>query len=182
MGAIPEGPFELRLAVTLFLLVLGMADLAAAWQVHNFASFSPSAVAGLVAPGGPAGGMQMAPSQAAEVPVDLDALNAPQHHIEQDLLVQDTHIHIPAYALTAAALSLIVLGLRLASPVRSLLVAAAFVAPVADFAGLWGAHLVPGAGVAFGTLAVAGGLLMGAVYLIIAGLTLYQCWIPARRS
>jgi hypothetical protein len=182
MGTIPDGPFEVRLAATLFLLVLGMADLAAAWQVHNFASFSPSAVAELVAPGGPPGGMQMGSSDSTEVPVNLDELNAPQHHIEQNLLVQDTHIHVPAYALTAAALSLLVFGLRLTSRVRSMLVAAVFVAPVADFTGLWGAHLVPGAGVGFATLAVAGGFLMGIVYLVIAALTLYQCWLPARRT
>lgn len=178
MGNLPEGPFEVRLAAMLFLMVLGVADLAGAWQVHNFASFSPPAVARLVAPGGPPGGM---PPGVTEVPVDLDQLDAPAHHIEQSLLVQDTHIHIPAYALTAAALSLIVFGLRLPSRVRIALVALAFAAPIADFAGLWGAHIAPAAGVAFGTLAVTGGFLMGAVYLLIAALTFYQCWIRAGR-
>jgi hypothetical protein len=182
MGAIPEAPFEVRLAATLFLLVLGVADIAAAWQVYNFASFSPAGVARLVAPDGPPGSMNMGASGATEVPVDLDAIDAPQNRIEQSLLVQDTHVHIPAYALTAAALSLIVFGLRLSSQVRSVLVTAAFAAPIADFAGLWGAHIAPGAGVAFGALAVTGGFLMGAVYVVIAALTIYQCWIRAGRS
>ncbi|HZD53104.1 MAG TPA: hypothetical protein VE175_08660, partial [Woeseiaceae bacterium] len=118
----------------------------------------------------------------AEMPVDLDALDRPEHHIEQSLLVQDTHIHIPAYALTAAALSVIVFGLPLSSATRSALVTAAFAAPLTDFIGLWGAHIAPAAGVAFGLLAVTGGFLMGGVYLIVAALTFYQCWYRRSRE
>lgn len=181
MGRLPESPFEVRLAATLFLVLLGLADLSAAWQVQNFASFSPSAVASLVAPGGPPGQTQMEERPGQEVPVDLDQLDMPQHHIEQNLLVQDTHIHIPAYALTAAALSLIIFGLRLSSRARSALVAVAFLAPLTDFLGLWGAHVVPAAGVAFGALAVTGGFLMGGVYLLVTALTFYQCWLQRAR-
>lgn len=182
MGRLPESPLEVRLAATLFLVLLGVADLAAAWQVQNFASFSPSAVAKLVAPGGPPSSIQMEAAPGTEVPIDLNQLDMPQHHIEQNLLMQDTHIHIPAYALTAAALSVIVFGLRLSSRVRSVLVAAAFAAPLTDFLGLWGAHVAPAAGVAFGTLAVAGGLSMGAVYVLVTVVTLYQCWLRRARA
>jgi hypothetical protein len=179
MGRLAESPLEVRLAATLFLVLLGAADAFAAWQVGNFASFIPSDVARIVSSDSASEGGQMS---MREVPVDLGQLDAPQHRIERNLLVQDTHVHVPAYALTAAALSLIVFGLRLRSTTRSVLVAAAFGAPFADFAGLWGAHLLPRLGTVLAFLAVGGGFLMGLVYLVVAVVTLYQCWWPVRHG
>ncbi len=173
MGQLPRAPFELRLAVTLFLLLLGVADLFGAWQVKDFSSFSPAAVARSLAPRGseePAAGV------GAEQPISLADLDRQDHHVERELLVQDTHVHVPAYALCALALAAIVMGLELGSRRRSLLVLLAFAAPGADFVGLWGAALAPSWGVAWATVAVAGGLAMGAVYLLVLLLTLVQCW------
>ncbi len=48
MGKLPDGPFEVRLAAILFLLLLGVADLFGAWQVKNFASFTPKGIAATV--------------------------------------------------------------------------------------------------------------------------------------
>lgn len=186
MGRLPHSALEVRLAATLFLLLLGVADLFGAWEVANFSAFSPSGVAATVVPAGQhsmAAGGSMAgmgsmakPSSSSEEPVDLAALNRPKHTISRDLLVQDTHVHIPSYALTAAALSLVVFGLALSSRVRVAIVLLAFAAPLADFVGLWGAHLMPSAGVFFGSLAVAGGFAMGLAYLIVLLITLIQCW------
>lgn len=192
MGRLPHSPIEVRLAATLFLLLLGVADLFGAWEVANFSAFSPSGVAATVTPagqhsmaaGGSMEGMRsmkgmgsMArPSSSSEEPVDLAALNRPKHTISRDLLVQDTHVHIPSYALTAAALALVAFGLALSSRLRVAIVLLAFGAPLADFTGLWGAHLVPAAGTFFGGLAVAGGFAMGLAYLIVLWTTLIQCW------
>jgi hypothetical protein len=179
MGKLPQSPFEVRLAATLFLLLLGVADAFGAWEVKNFAAFTPAATAATVAPE-EHHAMSMAPgmsmSMAMEHPVDLATLDRPHHVISRDLLVQDTHVHIPAYALTAAALALVVFGLRLASRTRSLLVLLAFGAPGADFAGLWGAHLLPAHGTAFGALTVAGGFSMGLAWACVTLVTLVQCW------
>ncbi len=180
MGKLPQAPFEVRLAATLFLLLLGVADLFGAWEVRNFADFTPRGVAATF-------GRQEAPpmamcehcgSRATERAVDLAALDQPRHTIDRDLLVQDTHVHVPAYALTALALSLIVFGLALRSAARSAVVALAFAAPFADFAGLWGAQLWPRHGPLFGGLAVAGGFAMGLAYLVVLVFTLVQCWFP----
>jgi hypothetical protein len=111
-----------------------------------------------------------------EHPVDLANLDRPKHVISRELLVQDTHVHVPVYAITALALSLLVFGLRLGSRARSALVLAAFAAPFLDLAGLWGAHLLPRAGLLFGGLTVTGGFAMGLVYLWVLVLTLVQCW------
>ncbi|HKI87343.1 MAG TPA: hypothetical protein VKA53_11430 [Thermoanaerobaculia bacterium] len=177
MGKLPASPLEVRAAAVLFLLLLGPANFFGAWQVKNFASFTPAGVAATVAPGGPGESDTSAAStsSATEQPISLAALDQPRHHIEQKLLVEDSHVHIPVYAMIAALLSLVIFGLRLSSRVRVLLVAAAFAAPFLDFAGLWGAHLFPNAGVAFGTVAVVGGFAMGAVYTVVLFVTLYQC-------
>jgi len=184
MGKLPTGPLEVRLAATLFLLLLGVANLFGAWEVRNFASFTPRGVARTVAvEEHPAMAMPDHESTTIEEkPIDLAGLDRPHHTIGRDLLVQDTHVHVPVYALTAAALCLIAFGLALSSAVRVALVALAFVAPLLDFAGLWGAHLVPRLGLFFGGVTVAGGLAMGLAYLIVLWLTLFQCWISRSKK
>ena len=183
MGKLPHSALEIRLAATLFLLLLGVANIFGAWQVRNFAAFTPSGVAASVAPEAHHD-MTMAccqTSAAEEKPVDLATLNRPRHQVSRDLLVQDTHVHVPVYAITAALLSLIVFGLSLSSGARVALVLCAFAAPFFDFTGLWGAHLFPNAGTFFGGMAVGGGFSMGIAYLIVLALTLSQCWFFRKR-
>jgi hypothetical protein len=178
MGRLPQAPREVRLAVTLFLLLLGIADAFGAWEVRNFAAFTPSGVAATVAPMATGHHMcDMCDMPAGETPVDPSAMDMPQHMIDRRLLVQDSHVHVPLYAITAALLSLIVFGLALSSRLRVALVGVAFAAPFLDFFGLWGAHLVPRHGVAFGALTVLGGFAMGLVYLAVLVLALLQCWL-----
>jgi len=184
MGKLPESAFEVRLATTLFLLMLGIADAFGAWEVRNFASFTPRGVAETVAP---AGRHEMtmeccSTSTASEIPLNPESLNAREHRIDRDLLVQDTHVHVPVYAITAALLSLVVLGLRLSSRARSILVTSLFAAPFLDFAGLWGAHLSPKAGVSFGALAVAGGFAMAAAYVVVLAVAIVQLWWSRKES
>jgi hypothetical protein len=179
VGKLCSSPFEVRLAATLFLLLLGLADLFGAWQVKDFAAFTPRGVAATVAPE-EHHAMTMAccdTSAAEEQPVDLSTLNKPPHRIPQSLLVEDSHVHVPVYAMTAALLSLVVFGLRMSSRGRSALILLAFAAPALDFAGLWGAHLFPDRGVLFGGLALAGGFAMGLAYLLVLIGTLAQCWV-----
>jgi len=167
MGRLSDSPVEARFAATLFLLLLGVANFFGAWQVRQFAAFTPTGVADAV--GSSASG-------SGERPVSLEDLNVPGHHIDRRLLVQDSHVHLPAYAMTAAFLSLIVLGLRLSSATRMVVIGAAFAAPVLDFSGLWGAHLFGGGARFWAGLALAGGFAMAAVYLVVLGITIRQCW------
>lgn len=184
MGKLPNGPREVRLAATLFLLLLGMADFFGAWEVKNFAAFTPQGVAATVGP------EEHPPMEARcpmcrmseETPVDLDSMDRPKHRISRDLLVQDTHIHVPVYTLTAGALALITFGLAISSAARVWIVALAFAAPSLDFTGLWGAHLLPRLGTFFGVVTIAGGSAMGLAYLIVLCLTLSQCWLSRSRK
>ncbi len=111
-----------------------------------------------------------------EKPIRPEDLDRPAHRIERALLVQDTHVHVPVYAMTAAFLALIVFGLRLSSWTRVTLIVLAFAAPAADFAGLWGAHLIPSAGAVFGAVAIGGGAAMGLAYLIVFFVSIAQLW------
>jgi len=198
MGKLPNGPLEVRLAATLFLLLIGLADLFGAWEVQTFSAFTPGGVAASLAPAGvedtgmPKHDMPMSGHEghdlaamgheghdmaaSSEKPVTLETLDKHRHHIDRDLLVQDSHVHIPAYAMTASFLVLIAFGLRLSSRSRAILVLLAFAAPFLDFFGLWGAHLSRSGLVLWGLLAVCGGFLMGLVYLVILVVTLWQCW------
>lgn len=180
MGRLPEGPLEVRLAVTLFLLLIGLSNVFGALQVKNFASFRPRELAKIVSPTSSFESNGEGISE-SELPADLEALDEPPRHIERELLIQDSHVHLPAYALTAALLSLIVFGLRLSSSIRVILVFCAFAAPIIDFSGIWGAHLFPRFGVLFATVAIVGGFLMGAAYTVVLIVALWQCWGVERR-
>jgi hypothetical protein len=172
MGRLPRMPLEVQLAAMLFLLMLGVADFFGGWQVRNFAAFTPAGIAATVEPShfAPAGAVD-----SGETPIDPASLDRRQHRIGRELLVQDTHVHVPVYAMTAAFLCLIVFGLRLSSRARTILVLGSFAAPLFDFAGLWGAHLFPQFGKAFGWIVLSGGFSMGIVYTSVLVLTLWQC-------
>ena len=176
---------RVRWLVTLLLATLGTSYLFGAWMVALYAGFSPRKVAETYGPAGEAVmAMQMPPetTMVNERPVSMAEMGEEMHHVDRDLLVQDSHVHIPAYAMTAAFLALIVFGLRLSSRARVALILLAFAAPFLDFVGLWGAHLSSGAGVGWGAVAVAGGFLMGLVYLVVLLLTLSQCWFRIRKQ
>src|SRR5262245_56239961 len=88
--------------------------------------------------------MQMPPDSTivTERPVSIADLGEEHHHVDTNLLVQDTHVHMPMYAVIAAALSVIVLGLALSRAVSLALIALLFAAPWLDFAGMWLAKCV----------------------------------------
>ena len=184
MGKLPQSPVEVRLAVTLFLGLLGIADFFGGWQVRNFASFTPRGVAETVAPE-QHHDMAMeccSVTTMEEKPVEPASIDRPTHRITRELLVQDTHVHVPVYAMTAAFLALVLFGLRLSSRARTALVLGAFAAPFLDFAGLWGAHIAPGLGTVFGLLAVAGGFAMGICYLIVFLVAMVQFWLSRKET
>jgi len=178
MGKLPRSAIEARLAVTLFLLQLEVAHFFGAWQVKKFASFTPSGVAATLQNHNQ---MDMNMNDhTTEMPVTIESLNEPMHHLDRELLVQDTHVHVPVYAMTAAFLAMIILGLDLSSAVRVLLILLSFAAPFVDFAGLWGAEFFPSHAVFFGGVTVAGGFAMGIAYLIVLIISQKQFWIFRR--
>ncbi len=119
--------------------------------------------------------MQMPPDTTVvtERPVSMAEMSEEQHHVDRDLLVQDTHVHMPMYAVIAAALSVIVLGLNISRSSGLALIALLFAAPWLDFAGMWLTKL---ASPRFAIVTLAGGWAMALGYTIVAVVATYQMW------
>jgi len=167
---------RVRWLVTLLLATLGTSYLFGAWMVGLYAGFSTREVAETY---GAAGEMpmvmQMPPetTMVTERPISMAEMTEEHHHVDLDLLVQDTHVHMPMYAVIAACLSVIVLGLAIPRWAGMSLIALLFAAPWLDFAGMWLTKL---ASPRFAMVTLAGGWAMALGYLIVAALATYQMW------
>lgn len=177
--------FDLRRAdvrvkwlVTCLLATFGIAYGFGAWMVGLYAGFTPKSVAATY--GGAEMPMHMPPDSTVVLqhPVTLGELAREDHHtVDRDLLVQDTHVHVPMYGIIAAALSVVVLGLSLSRGPALGLVTLLFAAPWLDFVGMWLTKLVsPG----FALMTLAGGWAMGAGYTVVTAIALWQMWTPTK--
>jgi len=166
---------RVRWLVTLLLATLGTSYLFGAWMVGLYAGFSPRTVAQTYGPSGEMMGMQMPPDTTVvtERPVSMAEMSEEQHHVDRDLLVQDTHVHMPMYAVIAACLSVIALGLAMPRWAGLSIIALLFAAPWLDFAGMWLTKL---ASPRFAVMTLAGGWAMALGYTIVAVLATYQMW------
>lgn len=167
---------RVRWLVTLLLATLGASYLFGAWMVSLYAGFSPKAVAQTYSPAGEAPmAMQMPPdtTMVTERVVSMAEMGEEQHHVDMNLLVQDTHVHMPMYAVIAACLGLIALGLAIPRWAGLPLIALLFAAPWLDFAGMWLTKL---ASPRFAIVTLAGGWAMALGYTIVAAVATYQMW------
>jgi len=162
--------------VTYLLATFGLAYLFGGWMVALFAGFTPHDVAATY--GSPEMHMAMPPSSTTVVEhtMSFREFGSAEHYtVDRDLLVQDTHVHVPMYGVIAAALSLVVLGLDLARRWGYALITLLFAAPWLHFAGMWLTKLVSSR---LAVLTVAGGWAMGLAYTIVTGIALWQMWRP----
>ena len=169
---------KVKWLVTCLLVTFGIAYLFGAWMVGLYAGFTPRGVAATYS--GPAMTMPMPPESTVVVehPMTLAQFGAGEHHtVDLDLLVQDTHVHVPMYGVIAAALSLVVLGLDLPSGGGYALITLLFLAPWLDFAGMWLTKL---ASPHFAVLTLMGGWAMGLAYTIVTGAALWRMWRPVQ--
>jgi hypothetical protein len=172
---------RVRWLVTLLLATLGTSYLFGAWMVGLYAGFSTRKVAETYGPAGEAMMMQMPPDTTMQVEQDvsLSEMTEEQHHVDRNLLVQDTHVHMPMYAVIAACLSVITLGLRVPRSGGLAIIALLFAAPWLDFAGMWLTKL---ASPRFAMVTLAGGWAMALGYTIVAALALWQMWRPGLKG
>lgn len=169
---------RLKWLVTCLLATLGVAYAFGAWMVALYSGFGPTAVAATFAE--PEMSMEMPPESTVvlEHAMSLsDFSEETPHRVDRDLLIQDTHVHVPIYGVIAAALACVVLGLALPPWAGLTLITLVFAAPWLDFAGMWLTKLVSPR---FALLTVAGGWSMGFGYTLVAGLALWQMWKPQK--
>jgi len=167
-----EGP--IKWLVTCLLATLGLSYVFGALMVSLYAGFTPARVAATYA--GPEMSMPMPPESTMVVnrPMSMADFAQPEvHTVDTNLLIQDTHVHVPMYGVIAAALGVVVLGLSLRRPWGLGLITLLFAAPWLDFAGMWLTKFVSPR---FAVLTLLGGWAMGGAYFIVTALAVYQMW------
>ncbi|MGD8866496.1 MAG: hypothetical protein PVI01_02685 [Gemmatimonadales bacterium] len=171
--SLASAPPAARWAVTLYLGLLGTAYAFGLLMVVLWAGLTPQQLARTYRE--PKAGVAGERPQVSERPIDLSQAVAGEevHQIDTRLLVQDTHVHVPVYALIALSLSGIALGLSWRPRFQLVLVFALFSGPVLDFLGMWLTKLVADG---FAYLTLLGGWLMAAAYLVVALTAIKQIW------
>lgn len=177
--------FDLRVAdgrvkwlVTCLLATLGIAYVFGAWMVALYAGFTLRSVAATYAQHEPRRATPPESTVVMEHAMTLaDFDETTPHRVDLDLLIQDTHVHVPMYALIAALLSAIVLGLGLGRRTGYALITLLFAAPVLDFAGMWLTKL---ASPHYAVVTLIGGWAMGLGYTIVTAVALWRMWGPGR--
>jgi len=173
-----DAPRSVKLAALLFLLVLGYAYTFAFLMVKTWAGLSPESVNATYAPAAAMDTMAMGEHSSTTMqPLDLSRVPEMKHTVDTALLIQDSHIHIMIYAIVAALLSLIILGLDWPGWFRDLMIVAAFGFGTLDFAGQW---LMKAGLPGFAWLTILSGWGMALVYLIVLVETVRA--IAARRT
>src|SRR5881409_868301 len=155
---------RIKWLVTGLLATLGLSYVFGAVMVALYAGFTPQSVAATY--GGPE--MSMADFAGPEV-----------HTVDTNLLIQDTHVHVPMYGLIAAALGVVVVGLSMPRRRALGLIGLLFAAPWLDFAGMWLTKL---ASPRFAIVTLAGGWAMAVAYLVVAALAVHQMWLSHERG
>lgn len=166
----------LKVVVTLFLGGLGLSYFFGLLMVITWTGLTPQALQksyqeqSITSP-------TAKTSTATDAPIDLNQnVNVP-HKISRDLLVQDTHVHLPVYTLIATLLSVITLGLNLRNRTTIWLVFALFLGGWLDFIGMWGLKYLAAF---FAYVTLAGGWLMFASWLVVTGIALTQMWFRTK--
>jgi hypothetical protein len=156
---------SVKLGALLFLLMLGYAYLFAFLMVKTWSGLTPARVAATYVPGPGMDEMHMAAqSHTTTQPLDLGQMPDMKHTVDTNQLIQDSHIHIMIYAIVAALLTLIILGLEWPPWWRDTVIVAAFGFGALDFAGQWLMKLGLGG---FAWLTLVSGWGMSLVYLIV---------------
>ena len=170
---------SVKLAVLLFLLVLGYAYSFAFLMVKTWSGLTPTRVSATYVPSPGMNEMQMSEqSHATTQPLDLGKVPEMQHTVDTNLLIQDSHIHVMMYAVVAALLTLIILGLDWPAWWRDTMIVAAFATGALDFVGQWLMNRGLGG---FAWLTILSGWGMALVYLIVLYSTV-RTLLPGRAT
>jgi hypothetical protein len=165
---------QIKWLVTCLLATFGLAYIFGALMVSLYAGFTPARVAATYA--GPEMSMPMPPETTMVVnrPMTMADFAKPEvHSVDTNLLIQDTHVHVPMYGVIAAALGVVVLGLSLRRAWAFGLITLLFAAPWLDFGGMWLTKFVSPQ---FAVLTLLGGWAMGGAYFIVTAVAVYQMW------
>ncbi len=166
-----ESDFSVRLAVVLFLLVLGYGYIFAFFMVKKWAGLTPEQVWSTYKRSEKVVESKLpSESHSSTQAINLSHIAPEKHTVSTTLLVQDSHIHIIMYSIIAALETLIILGLGWRPVTRNIIILVAFGAGTLDFSGQW---MMKFGIYGFAYLTIASGWLMALVYATILTRTIF---------
>ncbi len=167
-------PWSAKVFCTLFLLGIGLGNVAAFTQAATAVGLSPAEVRASLAPDMPMTGLGHGHGS-AEKEIDLGQVATPARvWIRTPLLIQTSHTHLFGQTLIAGLLGLIALFSSLPDGRKALVLALPFVGTILDIGGMWLTRFVwPPLAV----LVIAGGSLFALGYLLIAAVSLHDLWL-----
>jgi hypothetical protein len=167
-------PVSGKVFCTLFLLGIGLGNVAAFTQAFTAVGLSPAEVQASLAPQMPM--THLGHGQvSAEKEIDITQMGAQAKvWIRTPLLIQTSHTHLFGQTLIAGVLGLIFLFASLRDWLKALILALPFVGTVIDIGGMWLTRFVwPPLAV----LVILGGSLFAVGYALITAIALYQLWL-----
>ena len=172
-------PLSAKICATLFLLGIGLGNLAAFTQAATAVGLSYGDVAASLTPEMPMthlGHGQMS----GEKEISLsDIKDTAQVWIRTPLLIQTSHTHLFGQTLIAGLLGLLFLFASLSEWKKSLVISLPFVGTMLDIGSMWLTRFVwqP-----FAALVLVGGSVFALGYLLITAISLYELWLKKEVS
>jgi hypothetical protein len=167
-------PVSAKVFCTLFLVGIGLGNLAALTQAATAVGLSPGEVQASLAPQMPMTHLGHGPTS-AEREIDLAEVSAAAKvWIRTPLLIQTSHTHLFGQTLIAGLLGLIFLFSSIGEGKKTAIVTLPFLGTVLDIGGMWLTRFVWSD---FASLVLVGGSLFALGYTMITGITLYELWL-----
>jgi hypothetical protein len=167
-------PLSAKVFCSLFLLGIGLGNLAALTQAATAVGLSPGAVQASLAPEMPMTHLGHGQTS-AEREIDLAEVSAAAKvWIRTPLLIQTSHTHLFGQTLIAGLLGLIFLFSAVGDGKKAAIVALPFLGTILDIGGMWLTRFVWSD---LAGLVLVGGSLFALGYALIAGITLFELWL-----
>jgi hypothetical protein len=167
-------PLSAKVFCSLFLLGIGLGNLAALTQAATAVGLSPGAVQASLAPEMPMTHLGHGQTS-AEREIDLAEVSAAAKvWIRTPLLIQTSHTHLFGQTLIAGLLGLIFLFSSVGDGKKAAIVALPFLGTILDIGGMWLTRFVWSD---LAGLVLVGGSLFALGYALIAGITLFELWL-----
>ena len=167
-------PLSAKVFCTLFLLGIGLGNVAAFAQAATAVGLRPADVQASLAPEMPMTHLGHGQGSAEKEIALEDVSASAKVWIRTPLLIQTSHTHLFGQTLIAGVLGIIFLFASLRETLKALIVALPFAGTVIDIGGMWLTRFgSPGLSV----LVIAGGMLFAVGYTIITVIALWQLWV-----
>jgi hypothetical protein len=166
-------PLSAKVFCTLFLLGIGLGNLAAFAQAATAVGLRPADVQASLAPQMPMTHLGHGHGSAEKEIALEDVSASAKVWIRTPLLIQTSHTHLFGQTLIAGLLGLIFLFASVRESMKAVIVALPFVGTIVDIGGMWATRF---ATPKLAVLVIAGGTTFALGYAVIGAIVLWQMW------